>query len=72
MKLTPTQEAMLRRVVATNGGGVHAGWDEGQKITRTLRKLEKLGLVQGKAGSDGWAVHTREGLAWVRANPAAP
>lgn len=69
MKLTHAQEAMLRRVVASNGGGVHAGWHEGQRETRVLRKLEALGLVQGKASVPSWAVHTREGLEWVRAHP---
>jgi hypothetical protein len=68
VNLTDRQAVILRRVVSTNGGGYHAGWHEGQRETRTLRQLEKLGLVQGKAGSDGYAVHTREGIDWVRAN----
>lgn len=69
IKLTAPQEAMLRRVVATNGGGVHAGFSEGQRETRVLLRLHEMGLVQGKAGMDGWAVHTKQGWAWVKANP---
>jgi hypothetical protein len=65
-KLTAPQEMMLRRIVATNGGGVHAGFNEARNDTRVMRRLEAMGLVQGKAGSPGWAVHTRAGLEWVR------
>jgi len=65
-KLTGPQEKMLRRIVATNGGGIHAGFNEVGNDTRVIRRLEALGLVQGKAGSPSWAVHTRPGLEWVR------
>lgn len=69
MKLTPAQASMLRKVVATNGGGVFAGFHERGRTAIMLRKLEALGLVQGKRGEQSCAVHTRAGLDWVRANP---
>lgn len=69
MKLTPRQAEVLRQVVRTNGGGLHAGFHERQPITRILRALESKGLVQGKAGMPHRAVHTRAGLEWTRADP---
>jgi hypothetical protein len=60
--LSEAQLAMLRRIVATNGGGV---WVEYGDL-RTLRALERRELAQGKKGSPGWAVHTRAGLDLVR------
>ena len=61
-KLSDAQLAMLRRVVATNGGGVFVEYGN----LRTLRALERRELAQGKKGSPGWAVHTRAGLDLVR------
>lgn len=66
MKLTPKQFCMLERVCKTNGGGVHAGFSEGNQDTKTIRQLERKGLVQGKAGRSAYAVHTKEGFAAYR------
>jgi hypothetical protein len=64
-KMTAAQEALLRRVVATNGGGVSA-YDVPDS---TLAGLVKRHLVQSKSVASYTIVHTREGLEWVRANP---
>lgn len=64
-KMTPKQEALLRRVVATNGGGISSyGVPDS-----TIKGLMDRHFIQGKAGSPSSIVHTREGLEWVRANP---
>jgi hypothetical protein len=65
-ELTPKQWEMLDRICRTNGGGIHAGFSEGARGTKTIRVLEKHGLVQGKSGNKGCAVHTRKGLAFWR------
>lgn len=66
-KMTPAQEALLRRVVKTNGGGVSSyGVPDS-----TIKGLVVRHLIQGKAGSPSTIVHTREGLDWVRANPVS-
>lgn len=67
MRLTPNQEAMLRRIVATNGGGASISDDR-----RTFLALHKKGLAHQKSGNAYAAVHTRAGLDWVRANPPVP
>lgn len=67
-KMTPAQIELLRRVVATNGGGV-SGYHETES---TVKGLIQRHMVQGKAGAQDSIVHTREGLDWVRANPVAP
>lgn len=61
-KISPAQEAMLRRIVKTNGGGIHQYGLHGP----TMRALYGKGLIQGKAGQQTCAVHTREGLALIR------
>lgn len=66
MKLGRRQAAILRDVVATNGGGISAGT---YCDLTPVRALERRGLIQGKAGEPYRIVHTREGLEWVRANP---
>ena len=66
IKLTPAQANMLRRIVASNGGGV-SGYE--RSALNTMRALERRGLVQGMSGREWRAVHTRDVLDWVRANP---
>jgi uncharacterized protein YjhX (UPF0386 family) len=61
--LTERQLALLRAVVASNGGGVSCAVDPERTV---MRQLERRGLVQGKAGEQWRAVHTKEGLAVVR------
>jgi len=56
--LTPTQKKMLDAICKTNGGGIFPAGAE----FRTVKQLEKKGLVQGKLGQQYCAVHTREGL----------
>jgi len=56
--LGKAQLAMLGEICRTNGGGV-SGYRPNQ---RTMRSLEERGLIQGKAGQEWCAVHTREGL----------
>ena len=70
MKLTPAQADTLRKIVATNGGGISPY--ENKVVWRVVKALEAKGLVQGKSGSQHCAVHTREGMDWVRSNPAQP
>ena len=67
VRLTPPQFAMLERICKTNGGVVCAGFNEAERETKLIRKLESYGFVQGKAGNAGRAVHTTEGLAFYRA-----
>ena len=69
MKVTPLQAETLRKIVATNGGGVSTSTRG--IVWRVVKALEVKGLVQGKSGYQHWAVHTREGLEWVRNNPPA-
>jgi hypothetical protein len=69
VKLTPSQAALLRRIVATNGGGIVGGFHEASRQMKMIRRLENLGLVQGKKSAPSIVVHTRAGLEWVRANP---
>lgn len=68
VRLTPTQQSLLRRIVATNGGGISTYKLEGSE-RRVVMRLCSMGMVQGKAGQEWVAVHTRPGLEWVRANP---
>jgi DNA-binding MarR family transcriptional regulator len=65
-KLTPKQLELLQRVCLSNGGGINAGYSETAAHTRTVRQLERKGLVQGKLGQPSCAVHTKEGLALFR------
>ncbi len=63
-RLGGRQIAMLREIVRSNGGGVYyfcGGEDE-----RVMRSLARRGLIQGKAGHQSRAVHTRAGLELVR------
>lgn len=62
MKLGKLQEAMLRDIVKTNGGG-RSGYVLNIKV---MRALERKGLIQGKMNDPSTAVHTRAGLEWVR------
>lgn len=64
IKLSKAQEALLRKIVASNGGGLDV-----DAQNRTVKILYKHDLIQGKSGRQHWAVHTREGLEWVRNNP---
>lgn len=70
VRLSPAQATLLRRIVATNGGGTGPYISTSDREYKTAMRLYDLGLAQGKAGNDSMAVHTRKGLAWVRANPA--
>ena len=63
MKLTAPQERVLRRIVKTSGGGVHAETDPDLRV---IMRLHNMGLCQGKKGNSTRAVHTREGLALIR------
>lgn len=65
IKLGKAQEKMLRDIVATNGGGI-SGYSLDQRV---MRALEAKGLIQGKCSCPSAAVHTRDGLDWVRNNP---
>lgn len=64
-KMTPAQEALLRRIVATNGGGISAISEN----DRVIKGLIDRHLIQAKKTISSMMVHTREGLEWVRANP---
>ncbi len=64
-KLTPAQARMLRAIVKTNGGGIHSL----RLHSSTMANLIGRGFIQGKKSRLSVAVHTPEGLAWVRANP---
>lgn len=57
-RLGSAQFAMLDSICRTNGGG-RSGYSLNR---RTMRSLESKGLIQGKAGQEYCAVHTREGL----------
>ena len=62
------QLAMLRKIVATNGGGIWAGGPD----ERVIKSLYRRGLVQGKSGSQWCAVHTRASLELIRKLDAKP
>lgn len=62
MKLTPAQWRMLDDVCRTNGGGVAVGFSYGTRSWKVAQRLMDMGLVQGKAGQQYRAVHTKEGL----------
>lgn len=64
-KMTPRQEELLRRIVATNGGGINVGLNN----EAVARGLIARHFIQGKSGSPYMAVHTKHGLEWVRNNP---
>ena len=66
--LTANQLRVLHRILQTNGGGISVYGDEDQ---RTIMALHRRGLVQGKAGAQHRAVHTREGLELWRKLEAA-
>lgn len=68
-KLTPAQERALRVIVRSNGSGA---FPQFFTPSRTIKKLESLGLIQGKSGAQFLIVHTREGLEWVRAKEGRP
>ena len=61
-KLTEKQLQLLKRIVATNGGGVLI---YGPNL-RTADALVKRHLIQGKRGQENCAVHTRQGLEYIR------
>lgn len=62
-KLGKRQWEMLDRICRTNGGGVFVP-PSGHEHNIILR-LHELGFVQGKAGQQYRAVHTRDGFdAW--------
>lgn len=70
--LTPAQRIALRAVVESNGGGIQIicttnGDGYGIPTNRAYRRLQELGLIQGKSGSYSTVVHTREGLSFFRA-----
>ncbi len=67
MKLSKAQDALLRKIVATNGGGLPA--DIRSPTVKILH--EKYELIQGKSSCQMWAVHTKKGLEYVRNNPVA-
>jgi len=62
LRRAPKQLDMLRRVVATNGGGLNAY----SAPRATWKALFEKGLVQGKSGLACCIVHTRLGLEVVR------
>lgn len=64
-QMTQAQKDLLRRVVATNGGGI-SQYAENQRV---ISGLVLRHMIQGKAGSGSMMVHTRRGLDWVRENP---
>lgn len=64
--MTPAQILLLRRVVATNGGGLNAY----REPDRVIAGLINRHMVQGMSGRSDRIVHTRRGLDWVRAHPA--
>lgn len=68
MKLGSKQREMLIKICKTNGGGLFVSGPD-QKV---IFSLEKKGLVQGKAGQQYCAVHTKKGLEIYRSltNPA--
>lgn len=63
MRLGPKQIDLLKKVVASNGGGV-SGYSVNLK---TMRSLEKKGLIQGKLGQPYMIVHTKMGLEILKA-----
>jgi hypothetical protein len=67
------QIEVLGQVIATNGGGLHAGFSESSDVTKVLRSLECKGLVQGMSGNPQRAVHTKEGLrVWRQLKKESP
>lgn len=66
-KPTALQEAALRRVVATNGGGL----SKHEYSKHVWQGLINRGLVQGKAGSGERVVHTKMGMEYIRKMEAA-
>lgn len=60
----PAQVDLLRRVVATNGGGISA-YSEKHSVVEGLIKRH---MIQGKRTNEFMMVHTRKGLEWVRAH----
>jgi hypothetical protein len=62
LRRSPAQLAMLRRVCATNGGGLSA-YAEPRRVWEKLHDKE---LVQGKSGQLDRIVHTALGLAVIR------
>lgn len=56
--MTDLQRDLLRRVIATNGGGLSVyDWPD-----RVVNALVRRHFIQGKAGNPGRFVHTRLGL----------
>lgn len=64
-KMTAKQIELLRKIVASNGGGVSV---HGPYLT-TAKALIERHMIQGKRGQQSVAVHTHIGLEWVRNNP---
>lgn len=67
-KLTEAQKVALDLVCRTNGGGVQLRvrtGDDGYGVPTSpaYRKLQEMGLIQGKSGAYEMVVHTRDGLA---------
>ena len=69
-KMTDNQIALLRAIVATNGGGISPL--NGRYPWRSFKGLADRHMIQGKAGEGFRAVHTHIGLDWVRNNPVWP
>lgn len=59
-RLGSRQWAMLDKICRTSGGGIYV--PGGGPEHKLIMRLHELGLVQGKAGQQYRAVHTREGL----------
>lgn len=67
-RLSKSQFEMLDKICRTNGGGC-SGYSLDRRV---MRSLETRGLIQGKAGQEYCAVHTREGLQLWRSLSAEP
>lgn len=60
MKLGKRQFELLAKICKSNGGGVYvSGSGPEYKI---IRRLEEMGLIQGKSGQPYMAVHTPAGF----------
>lgn len=66
--MTEMQRDLLRRVIATNGGGLSVYAEPDRLVDALVRRH----FIQGKAGSPGRFVHTRLGLEEMRKLEAEP
>lgn len=64
-KMTANQIELLRKIVASNGGGV----DVSGPYRAPAKALVDRHMIQGKRGQQTVAVHTHIGIEWVRNNP---